>query len=64
MEQRGFMANQDLKHRSTKIVCTLGRTTKHLEPIKKMIKKGMDIARLNMNYFELHEQFEIVNNIK
>lgn len=29
-----------------------------------MIKKGMDIARLNMNYFETHEQNEIVNNIR
>jgi pyruvate kinase len=29
-----------------------------------MLKKGMNIARLNMNYFEVHEQQEIVANIK
>lgn len=29
-----------------------------------MIQKGMDIARLNMNYFEVQEQLEISNNIK
>lgn len=64
LEQRGFVINQDLKHRSTKIICTLGKNTKHVQPIKQMIKKGMDVARLNMNYFEVHEQNEIVSNIK
>jgi hypothetical protein len=24
----------------------------------------MDVARLNMNYFELYEQNEIINNVK
>lgn len=53
-----------MRVRSTKIVCTLGRGTKEVGPIKEMIAKGMDIARLNMNYFELHEQNEVVSNIK
>ena len=29
-----------------------------------MIRKGMDVARINMNYFEIHEQGDIINNIK
>ena len=29
-----------------------------------MMMKGLDVARLNMNYFELNEQTEIINNIK
>lgn len=35
-----------------------------MKPIQEMIERGMDIARLNMNYFELYEQNEIVNNVK
>ena len=64
LEQRGFTVNADLKTRSTKIICTLGKNTKNIMAIKQMIKKGMNIARLNMNYFEVHEQQEIVANIK
>ena len=56
--------NQDIRHRSTKIICTLGHKTKEVEPIRRMIEKGMDVARLNMNYFEINEQQEIITNIK
>ena len=47
--------NADITLRSTKIVCTLGRITRDEEPIAKMIRKGMNVARINMNYFEIHE---------
>jgi pyruvate kinase len=50
--------------RSTKICCTLGRNTKKIEALKKMLRKGMEVARLNMNYFEVCEQGEIISNIK
>jgi pyruvate kinase len=50
--------------RSTKIVCTLGRITRDEEPIAKMIRKGMNVARINMNYFEIHEQNEMITNIR
>ena len=50
-----MVANSDITTRSTKIVCTLGRNTKHEEPIQKMIRKGLNVARINMNYFEIHE---------
>lgn len=29
-----------------------------------MIKKGMNVARINMNYFEIHEQNEMISNIR
>jgi pyruvate kinase len=29
-----------------------------------MIKNGMDVARINMNYFEVSEQKEVVENIR
>jgi pyruvate kinase len=47
--------NSDIKIRSTKIACTLGRITRSEEAITKMIQKGMNVARINMNYFEIHE---------
>ena len=58
------MPNADILIRSTKRVGTLGRVTKHEDNIVKMIRKGMNVARINMNYFEIHEQGEIISNIK
>ena len=29
-----------------------------------MIQKGMNVARINMNYFDIHEQTEIISNIR
>lgn len=56
LEQKGVVANNsDLTIRSTKIVCTLGHHTKNEESVTKMIRKGMNVARINMNYFEIHE---------
>jgi pyruvate kinase len=33
----------------------LGRISREEEAIAKMIRKGMNVARINMNYFEIHE---------
>ena len=56
--------NADIRLRSTKIICTLGRITRSEEAISKMIRKGMNVARINMNYFEIHEQNEMIANIR
>lgn len=29
-----------------------------------MIKKGMDVARLNMSYFDIEEQSQVISNIQ
>jgi len=42
----------------------VGRHTKSKEAVQKLIRKGMEVCRLNMNYFETHEQAEITQNIK
>ena len=42
----------------------MGRTTKSTEALCQMMAKGMDVARLNMNYFEVSEQGEVIANIK
>ena len=44
--------NNAIRQRQTKIIATLGKYTKDVEPLKAMINKGMDMARINMNYFE------------
>lgn len=45
-------------------MCTLGRHTSDVDPLMKMLNKGMDLARINMNYFNLNEQVDLINNIK
>jgi len=32
--------------------------------LRKMIEKGMDVARINMNYFDVNELNGIVDNIR
>ena len=36
--------------RKTKIVCTIGPTSDSLEMMKKLIKAGMNVARLNFSH--------------
>jgi pyruvate kinase len=57
---KGVVPNSDIKIRSTKIVCTIGHQSNNEEAISKMIQKGMNVARINMNYFDIHEQTEII----
>lgn len=64
LQDKSSAKNADITIRSTKIVCTLGRLTREEEPIAKMIRKGMNVARINMNYFEIHEQNEMMRNIR
>ena len=42
----------DRGHRATKILCTIGEQNKTTPKIKELMQAGMDIARLNMDYFE------------
>ena len=41
--------------RRTKIVCTIGPASEDLPTIKKLIRGGMDVARLNFSHGNLHE---------
>ena len=42
--------------RKTKIVCTLGPATNDVETMKKLIKSGLDAARINFSHgtYESH----------
>ena len=55
--------NIDLRQRATKIVCTLGKETIHEAAIRKLIDKGMDVARINMSYFETDQESNLINTI-
>ena len=50
--------------RQTKIVCTLGQKTCSMDEIKNMMEAGMDVARINMDYFESNQLEDLINNIK
>jgi len=48
---------KEAKMRRTKIVCTIGPISRSLEIIEKMIKNGMDVARLNFSHGSYREHF-------
>ena len=50
--------------RHLKIVCTLGPASSSPEIIERMLKAGMDIARLNLAYGTLEEHSRLVSQIR
>lgn len=50
--------------RHVKIVCTLGPASSSPETIEKMMKGGMDVARLNMAYGTLDEHSQFIAKVR
>ena len=48
----------------TKIICTIGPASCSVNVLEKLIKKGMDIARLNFSHGDLKTHLEYINNIR
>ncbi|MBQ3814450.1 MAG: pyruvate kinase, partial [Clostridia bacterium] len=48
----------------TKIVCTLGPASNSPEMIEKMIRAGMNVARLNFSHGTHEEHAEVIDRIK
>jgi pyruvate kinase len=48
----------------TKIICTIGPASGNVKVLEKLIKKGMDIARLNFSHGELSTHLEYIKNIR
>lgn len=59
-----FLAKKVLPIRQTKIICTIGPASKSPEIIEKLIKAGMDAARLNFSYGTNEEHRESLSNIR
>ena len=50
--------------RQTKIICTLSEKNHSIDQIKNMMEAGMDVARINMDYFESNQIETLINNIR
>ncbi len=50
--------------RRTKIVCTLGPATNDQEIIKKLVKEGMSVARMNFSHGDQAEHLQRINFVK
>ncbi len=56
--------NQARVKRHVKIVCTLGPASSSPEIIERILKGGMDIARLNLAYSTLEEHSRLISEIR
>lgn len=53
-----------MQKKSTKIVATIGPSSKSKNILRKMVKAGMNVARLNFSHGEKSEFKEMINNIR
>ena len=60
-----YSINNFIKNRpKTKIVCTIGPSPGEIEILKKLIKEGMSVARLNLSHGETKEHIRYVENCR
>lgn len=50
--------------RKTKIVCTIGPASESISKLEKLIKEGMDVARLNFSHGDFSEHNERITRIR
>ena len=50
--------------RKTKIIVTIGPSSRDPEMLEKLITKGIDCARLNFSHGTLEEHAEVIKNIR
>jgi pyruvate kinase len=50
--------------KKTKIVCTLGPTSKSVKILSEMVKAGMNVARLNFSHGDYQSHEELIRNVR
>lgn len=50
--------------KKTKIICTLGPATNKVTTITKLVKSGMDFARLNFSHGSYKEHYALIQNLR
>lgn len=50
--------------RKTKIICTIGPASESVEILTELIKRGMDVARLNFSHGSHESHSQLINNIR
>jgi pyruvate kinase len=50
--------------KKTKIVCTIGPASAKTSTLEKMIKAGMNLARLNFSHGTVEDQLQLLKNIR
>jgi len=50
--------------RKTKIVCTIGPASRAYDVIEKLIRRGMNVARLNFSHGSYKEHLQVIENIR
>jgi pyruvate kinase len=58
------MKNPGYYHRRTKIICTLGPATSSAAAIERLIRAGMDVARLNLSHGTLDEHARYIETVR
>jgi pyruvate kinase len=53
-----------MHHKKTKIVCTLGPASQNLETLEKMVRAGMNVARLNFSHGSYENFSLLIKNIR
>ena len=56
--------NIEIYMRKTKIVCTIGPSTKDVEVLKQLILAGMNVARINFSHGDYEEQKVYIDAVK
>ena len=56
--------SENIKYNKTKIIATMGPATSSVPMLKKIIKAGVDVCRVNFSHGDWGTHLEVVNNIR